>query len=264
MNSAQTLSGKRALVTGGSRGIGKSIAIALAEAGAAVAITARSASDLEATAHEIGQAGGQCIAIACDVTDPAAVAHMHDEVIKKLVGIDILVNNAGAADSHKFANHPDDMWHKLIDANLNSAYYVSKACVPGMLEQKWGRIIMIASLASKVGGKYIAAYTAAKHGVLGLARALAVELAPHITVNAICPGFVDTAMTDASVARISQQTGRSAEQARDVLEKTNLQQRLIEPEEVALVALMLAQETSRGITGQSIGVDGGAQVTATF
>lgn len=146
-----------------------------------------------------------------------------------------------------------------MDANLNSVYYVTKALVPAMIETRWGRIINIASIASKVGGKYIAAYTAAKHGVLGLTRALAVELAPYnVTVNAICPGYVDTPMTDRSIARIVKQTNLSEPSARATLEKSNLQNRLITPAEVAAVAVMLIQDQARGITGQAINVDGGA------
>jgi NAD(P)-dependent dehydrogenase (short-subunit alcohol dehydrogenase family) len=146
----------------------------------------------------------------------------------------------------------------MIDINLNSVYYVTKAVLPALVEQRSGRIITIASIASRVGGSYIAAYTAAKHGVLGLTRALAVELNQYnITVNAICPGYVDTPMTDNSVANISSRTGMSEAQARQTLSKTSPQQRLIEPEEVASIVVFLAQESSKGITGQAINVDGG-------
>ena len=146
----------------------------------------------------------------------------------------------------------------MIDANLNSVYFVSKAVVPQMIEARWGRIINIASVASKVGGKYIAAYTAAKHGVLGLTRALAVELVGYnITVNAICPGYVDTPMTDQSVATMTAHTKLSKAEARAFLEQQSPQKRLFTPAEVAHVALMLADENARGITGQAINVDGG-------
>src|SRR5690606_33333102 len=136
-------------------------------------------------------------------------------------------------------------------------YYVCKAFAAGMLEQRWGRIINIASVASRVGGKYIAAYTAAKHGVLGLTRALAVELAPHVTVNAICPSYVDTPMTDATLTNITGRTGMSTEQALAVLTEGSLQKRLIRPEEVTAMALFLAAPTNGGITGQAIQIDGG-------
>jgi NAD(P)-dependent dehydrogenase (short-subunit alcohol dehydrogenase family) len=146
----------------------------------------------------------------------------------------------------------------MLAVNLTSVYYVSKAFVPTLIEQRGGRIINIASIASRVGGRYIVAYTAAKHGVLGLTRALAVELLPYnITVNAICPGYVDTPMTDASVSNISGRTGMTEAQAREELAKTSPQKRLIEPEEVAAIALFLAQDSSKGITGQAINIDGG-------
>jgi NAD(P)-dependent dehydrogenase (short-subunit alcohol dehydrogenase family) len=175
-----------------------------------------------------------------------------------LGGVDILVNNAGNAGSHKFLNHPDELWHRMLSINLTSVYYVTKAFLPTLIDQRYGRIINIASIASKVGGSYIAAYTAAKHGVLGLTRSLAVELIPYnITVNAICPGYVDTPMTDSSVANIVSRTGMPASQAREALEKTSPQRRLIEPEEVAAIAVFLAQDITKGITGQSINVDGG-------
>ena len=252
------LAGRRAVVTGGSKGIGRSIALTLAGAGADVAVIARGLPELEAVAAEIQVLGRRSLPVSCDVADPEQVQRMATRVIEELGGVDILVNNAGLARSHKFLNHPDELWHLLLTANLTSVYYVTKAFVPTMVEQGWGRIITIASIASKIGGRYIAAYTASKHGVLGLTRALALELIPyHITVNAICPGYVNTEMTHANIANIAARTRTTPAQARESLEKVSPQQRLIEPEEVAAVALLLAQESSRGITGQAINVDGG-------
>ncbi|GAC1347520.1 MAG: SDR family NAD(P)-dependent oxidoreductase [Ktedonobacteraceae bacterium] len=252
------LAGKRAVVTGAGRGIGRSIALALAQAGADVAVTARTASDLEQLVDEISAIGRKGLAVSCDVTSPEQVPSMATAAISALGGVDILVNNAGNAGSHKFLNHPDDLWHRMLSVNLTSVYYVTKAFVPTLINQRGGRIITIASIASRVGGQYIAAYTAAKHGVLGLTRALAVELLPYnITVNAICPGYVDTPMTDASVSNISARTGMPEAQAREVLEKTSPQHRLIEPGEVAAIAVFLAQDSSKGITGQAINIDGG-------
>ncbi len=253
-----TLAGKQAVVTGAGRGIGRSIALALAEAGADVAVTARTASELEQLVAQIQAMGRKSLAVSCDVTNVEQVQHMARASIEGLGGVDILVNNAGNADSHKFLNHPDDLWHRMLSVNLSSVYYVTKAFVPKLIEQRGGRIINIASIASRVGGSYIAAYTAAKHGVLGLTRALATELMPYnITVNAICPGYVDTPMTDASVSNITARTGMSEAQAREALEKTSPQHRLIEPEEVAAIAVFLAQDISKGITGQAINIDGG-------
>lgn len=248
-----------ALVTGGGRGIGEVIARALARKGMRVAVVARTVSDIERVAALIREKGGQALPVACDVTQPDSIAAAVAEVQRSFGPITILVNNAGATDSHKFLGHPDTLWHQMIDANLNSVYYVTKAVVPMMVEAKWGRIINIASIASKIGGKYVVAYTAAKHGVLGLTRALAVELAAYnITVNAICPGYVDTPMTDRAIANIAARTKRSEGETRTILEKMSLQNRLITPEEVAHVALMLVDDEARGITGQAINVDGGA------
>jgi NAD(P)-dependent dehydrogenase (short-subunit alcohol dehydrogenase family) len=252
------LSGKRAIVTGAGRGIGRSIALALANAGADVAVTARTSSELDTLVGEISALGRHSLAVSCDVTDPEQVQHMASTLLEGLGGIDILVNNAGNAGSHKFLNHSDELWHRMLAINLTSVYYVSKAFTPKLVEQRSGRIITIASIASRVGGGYIAAYTAAKHGVLGLTRALATELLPYnITVNAICPGYVDTPMTDGSVANITARTGMSEAQARETLAKTSPQHRLIEPEEVASIAVFLARDSSKGITGQAINIDGG-------
>jgi NAD(P)-dependent dehydrogenase (short-subunit alcohol dehydrogenase family) len=256
---ALPLAGKRAVVTGATKGIGRSIALALAEAGADVAVSARTPGDLDELKAELDGMGRRALAIPCDVTDPGSITHgLAGGVVSAWGGVDILVNNAGNAGSAKFANHPDELWHRMLAINLTSVYYVTKAFVPTMIAQRSGRIITIASIAGKVGGKYIAAYTASKHGVVGLMRALAVELNPHnITVNSICPGYVDTPMTDASVANMVARTGMSAEEARQALERMSPQNRLIEPAEVAAVAVFLALDSSKGITGQAINVDGG-------
>ncbi len=246
------------LVTGAGKGIGEAIAVALAGDGLRVAVAARTESDLQRVSASIRDRGGEAVPVVCDVTRPDSIAAAVADVQRALGPITVLVNNAGAAGSHKFLGHDDALWHRMIDANLNSVYYVTKAVVPMMVEAKWGRIINVASIASKVGGKYVAAYTASKHGVLGLTRALAVELVPyHITVNAICPGYVDTPMTAAAVANIAVRTKLSEAEARATLEKTSPQNRLITSEEVAHVVKMLVSEAARGITGQAINVDGG-------
>ena len=248
-----------ALVTGAGKGIGEAIAVALARAGIRVAVAARTQADVDRVAARIRADGGQAVAVVCDVTEPISVASAIADVQHELGNISILVNNAGASGSAKFLGHDDALWHNMIDINLNSVYFVTKAVVPMMADAKWGRIINVASIASKVGGKYIAAYTAAKHGVLGLTRALALELVSYnITVNAICPGYVDTPMTDRSTANIAARTKMSESDARAALEKLSPQNRLITSEEVAAVAVMLVGENARGITGQAINVDGGA------
>lgn len=256
------LTGRRAVVTGAGRGIGRSIALALAEAGADVAVTARTETELAQLVAEIQALGRKSLSVSCDVTNVEQVRHMAATFIEGLGGVDILVNNAGNAGSHKLLNHPDELWHRMLSINLSSVYYVSKAFLPALIQQggggRGGRIINIASIASRVGGSYIAAYTAAKHGVLGLTRALAVELLPYdITVNAICPGYVDTPMTDASVRNIVGRTGMEEAKARQALEKTSPQNRLMGPEEVAAAVVFLTQDLSKGITGQAINIDGG-------
>ncbi len=253
-----TLAGRRAVVTGAGRGMGRAIALALAEAGADVAVTARTTADLELLAADIQAMGRHSLYITCDVTDPEQVRDMAASAISGLGGVDILVNNAGSAGSHKFVGHPDELWHRMLLLNLTSVYYVTKAFVPTLIERRWGRIINIASIAARVGDRYIAAYTASKHGVLGLTRSLAAELVQHnITVNAICPGYVDTPMTQQSISNIATRTGMSEEQARETLEKLSPQRRLIEPEEVAALVVYLAGDVAKGITGQAINVDGG-------
>lgn len=257
-NRTLPLEGKRAVVTGAGKGIGRSIALALAEAGADVAVTARTASDLEQLASEIRDLGRRATFVTCDVTDLAQVQHMATTLLEGLGGLDILVNNAGNAGSHKMLNHPDELWHHMLAINLTSVYYVTKAVLPTLTEQRSGRIINIASIASRIGSSYIAAYTASKHGVLGLTRALAAEMLPYnITVNAICPGYVNTPMTDASVSNIITRTGMAEEQARAVLEKSSPLNRLIAPAEVAAIAIFLALDINKGLTGQAINIDGG-------
>jgi NAD(P)-dependent dehydrogenase (short-subunit alcohol dehydrogenase family) len=247
------------VVTGASRGIGRSIVLAFAQAGADVVVTARTTGDIEELADQVRAMGSRALAIQCDVTDPEQVRRMAAQAIDAMGGVDILVNNAGIAPSHKFATHPDELWHQVMATNLTSVYYVCKAFVPGMIEQECGRIINIASVAGKAGGRYIAAYVASKHGVLGLTRALAAELvASNITVNALCPGYVNTPMTERSVTNITALTRMTPERARETLERTNPQNRLIEPEEVAAAAVFLALDSSKGITGQALNIDGGA------
>ena len=249
---------KRILVTGGSRGIGRDVAIGFAKAGATVVVSARSEQELNAVLAVVQAHGAPGYAVPCDVADPEQVAKLASSVRHTVGNIDVLVNCAGIASSHKFVTHPDELWHRMLAVNLTGVYYVTKAFAGAMLAQQWGRIINIASIAAKIGGKYIAAYTASKHGVLGLTRALAVELAPHVTVNAICPAYVETPMTEASILNIVDWTGLSREEARSTLEGVGLQQRLIQPEEITVLALHLARDESRGITGQAINVDGGA------
>src|SRR5262245_15093224 len=202
------LNGKIALVTGGGRGIGEACAIALAEAGADVVVCSRSSVEINVVAEEISALGRRALAVVCDVTDVGQVRRMAEQVESQFGVVEVLVNNAGLGRSHRFVDHPDELWDQMLSVNLTSVYQVTKAIVPKMIEMRRGRVINIASVMSKISGKYVAAYAAAKHGVLGLTRALAVELVGYnITVNAVCPGYVSTPMTDDNVANI----GRSEE-----------------------------------------------------
>lgn len=256
------LSGRIALVTGGGRGIGREAALALASAGADVAVAARSAGDLADSVTAIRAAGRRGEAIVCDVTERAQVEAMIAQVKSTLGEPSILINNAGIAGSAKLIDTTDEMWDRMLRVNATGAFYCTRAVLPTMLQAKWGRIVNVASIAAKSGAPYIAAYAASKHALLGLTRAVAAEVATRgITVNAVCPGYVDTEMTDASTANISARTGRSEHDARKILEGFSPQGRLMTTGEVAALITFLCSQAARGITGQGIVLDGGALQT---
>lgn len=253
------LTGKIALVTGASRGVGRAIALAFARAGADVALAARSEAELENVAAEARALGQRALALRCDVTERAQVDAMVAAARDQLGPIDILVNNAGIGTSARTAELSDADWEHVLRINLTAAFYCTRAVLAEMQRRKTGRIINLASTAAKIpGGPYTAAYTSSKHGLLGFTRALALEVArDNITVNAICPGWVATDLAW-DVARTVAAGGRmDYDQALASLARQSPQNRLIEPEEVAHVALFLAADEARGITGQGIEIDGG-------
>jgi NAD(P)-dependent dehydrogenase (short-subunit alcohol dehydrogenase family) len=250
------LNGKIALITGGGRGIGRAIALSFAHQGARVAVAARTAEQVEQVAGEIGNGA---IALVCDVSDPESVTRMFDQTRERLGDVDILVNNAGIAESATIVTTSDELWARHLAINLSGTFYCTRAALPAMLKKNWGRIINVASIAGKAGAPYIAAYSASKHGVMGLTRSVALEVAAAgVTVNAICPGYVDTEMVSRGVERITTRTGRSAEEALASIKKMSPQNRLATAEEVAAVALLLASDEGRGINGQGINIDGGS------
>jgi NAD(P)-dependent dehydrogenase (short-subunit alcohol dehydrogenase family) len=248
-----------ALVTGGGRGIGRAIALAFAREGAHVAVAARTGAEIDAVAAEIRGLGRKALAVACDVGERAQVDDAVRRVAEGLGPIGILVNNAGVAASAKFLDTDDALWERHLRVNLTGAFLVTRAVLPGMLAARWGRVVNIASIAARQGYPYIAAYAASKHGLLGLTRALAQEVvAAGVTVNAICPGYVATDLTWASARNIQERTGRTYDEAVRSLAAYSPQKRLIEPEEVAALAVLLASDEGRGVTAQAWNVDGGA------
>ena len=247
------LAGKVALVTGAGRGIGRAVALVLAEAGAAVAILGRDTARLDSVRAEIAERGGTALALGCDVTDSRAVNQSFAAAHAELGSIDILVNNAGITASVKFTEIDDASWDRIMRVNATGPFYCCRAAVPGMLARKWGRIINIASYAALSGIPYSAAYSASKHALLGLTRSLALELVrSNITANAICPGWVETEMLHEALASIIAKTGRTEQAARASLLEMAGQPRMILPEEVAAVALRLAEPEGAGTNGQAI------------
>jgi NAD(P)-dependent dehydrogenase (short-subunit alcohol dehydrogenase family) len=254
MSAHHSIAGRHALVTGGGSGVGRAIALALAEAGVEVTICGRRADMLEAVAAESERVHD----IAADVTDEHAVSALYEKAEAARGPFDIVVANAGMAESAPAHKTTLTDWRKTIDVNLTGAFLTVKPALSGMAARKAGRIVFIASVAGLKGYTYVAPYVAAKHGVIGLMRSLAAELArTGVTVNAVCPGYVETDMLDKAVSKIVEKSGRSAEEARAIITATNPQGRLIQADEVADAVLWLCGERASSITGQAISISGG-------
>jgi 3-hydroxybutyrate dehydrogenase len=246
--------GRVAVVTGGGQGIGLATARRLSAVGHRVALVGRDGAKLEAAAARLS---AETLCVAADVTDAGQVLRLFDTVERAWGTVGILVANAGSSLAAPVVDTTDEQWQQMLDANLTSPFRCVRRALPGMLDAGYGRIVVVASVVAKRGERQVAAYTASKHGVLGLVRAVADETARYgVTTNAVCPGYVDSPMTDATVAEMSTRLGRTEDDARALLARRQPIGRLVDPDEVA--AAVLACVDNAAINGQGINVDGGA------
>lgn len=256
------LENRVALITGAGRGIGRAIALAFAAEGARVALTARTASELDEVVGTIRGAGGTALALTADLADRAVPKKVVADVERSLGPVEILVNNAGLGSSSKprpVVDFDDEFWDQSIAINLTAPYLLCKAVLPNMLAKKWGRIITVASINGKIGSFHGAAYAASKHGVLGLMRTLAMEVAAQgITVNSICPGPVHTVMNDRRIEYDAKRRGVALKDHEASLTPIG---RRLEPEEIAPLAVYLASDAAAAMMGQAINLDGGIVMT---
>jgi NAD(P)-dependent dehydrogenase (short-subunit alcohol dehydrogenase family) len=251
-----TLQGRHALVTGAARGIGAAIVRMLASEGASVTLLGRQREALQRLADELP--GGQHGVAVADVSDERQVQAAFDEARAARGPIAILVNNAGQAESAPFAKTSPELWQRMLAVNLTGTFLCTQAALPDMLRAKHGRIVNIASTAGQKGYAYVSAYVAAKHGVIGLTRSLALEVATKgVTVNAVCPGYTETDILRDSIANVVAKTGRSEEEARAEFAAGNPQRRIVQPGEVADAVRWLCGDAAAAITGQSISVSSG-------
>jgi NAD(P)-dependent dehydrogenase (short-subunit alcohol dehydrogenase family) len=253
MAAESPLAGRHALITGGGTGIGAAVAAHLSDLGAKLSLLGRRLEPLQAVAESYGGT-----AIQCDVTDPERIAAAFDEARTANGPIDLLIVNAGIAESAPFHKMTRESWNRIVATNLTAAFDCGRAAIGDLLKSDSGRLVFVASVASLRGVPYAAHYAASKHGLLGLMRSLAAEYAKtNLTVNAVCPGYVDTPMTDQSVARVSEITGRSEGDARSVITNMNASGRLVDPEAIGNIIAMLCLPLSRDINGAAVTIDGG-------
>jgi 3-hydroxybutyrate dehydrogenase len=253
-----SLEGRGAVITGGGRGIGAAVARALANEGCAIVVAARSGAEIEAVTTALRSAGADAWGITCDVADPESIGVLADAATERLGRVDILVNNAGVASAAPVHKQTLEEWNRLLAVNATGTFLCTQALLPGMVEHGWGRVVNIASVAGVGGAAYVSAYAASKHAVVGFTRSAAVEVAERgVTVNAVCPGYVDTPMTEASIASIVEKTGMSGSDALEAILATSPQKRLITPEEVAYMVVSLCREVAGSINGQALVIDGG-------
>ena len=242
-----------ALITGAGRGVGRAVAVRLSSAGCRVALTARSEAELHETAE---QCRGETLVLPADITSPGSIEWLFTSVEQAWERVDILVANAGTGTSAPIAKTTDEQWAQMLDLNLTAPFRCIRRAVPGMVERGRGRIVVIASVAAKQGEPYISAYTASKHGILGVVRSVAAELASTgVTVNAVCPGYVDTPMTDRTIADIAARTARDPDSIRSALAAKQPNGRLVTVAEVADAVQFCLDNAA--VNGQGINVDGG-------
>lgn len=258
------LDGRVALVTGGGRGIGRAIALDLARAGADVAVSSRSKAELDAVAGEIEAIGRRGLAAPCDAMDGPATKRMVDDVAKRFGRLDVLFNVAGGVIGELpqilTLTHDDELFEQNLFLNLTSAYYATRAALPHMVKQNYGRVIFIGSGYAKTGGGPLA-YSAAKHGLIGMMRSMVHQIPPTITVNTLCPGWTNTKLANDYFETGSKLLGTTADALKSLAEADNIQKRLVEPEELGPMAVVIASEFGGGaITGQVISVDGGYKI----
>lgn len=248
-----------AVVTGGGRGIGAAIVRRLAGLGASVSLMGRTPEPLQALAAELDETHPQRFAaVPVDVTAAARVEAAFAEARDTLGPMAILVNNVGAVESVPFLKLAPEAWDRMLDVNLTSAYRCTRAALPDMVEAGWGRVVNVASVAGVTGAPYVSAYVAAKHGLVGLTRSLALEYAKKgVTVNAVCPGYVDTDLVTRSVGSLQEKTGRSEDELRAALVKANPLGRMLAPDEVASAVAWLAGPEQAYVNGHALVLSGG-------